>query len=168
MMSFLAKVWKHLHLPKIWQLGIMRIIQDQFLIGVTGIIFNDQDEVLLLKHTYRAREWGLPGGYIKAKEHPKEGLEREVEEETSLIISVDTRYKIRTDRETARLDIVYIGTFIGGTFRPSAEVVDAKFFSFDTLPLISKDHLLLIEKILKGKKLHRQQISRQRLFNYFR
>ena len=42
MKTLLAKLWKALHLPKNLQLLTMRFIQDQFLVGITGIIFNDQ------------------------------------------------------------------------------------------------------------------------------
>lgn len=152
MMTILARIWKTLKLPKGIQLNLMRVFQDQFLVGVTGIIFNENNEVLLFKHSYRQRSWGFPGGYLQAKEHPKEGLEREVQEESGMVISADTRYKIRTDRDTARLDIVYIGTYIGGEFTPSAEVTEAKFFSFDTLPLLRTTDLLLLEKVLSQRK----------------
>ncbi len=152
MTPFFARLWKFLQLPKGIQLNLMRVLQDQFLVGVTGIIFNEKNEILLFKHTYRQRSWGFPGGYLKAKEHPKEGLEREVKEESSLIISADTRYKIRTDRETARLDIVYIGTFIGGEFTPSVEVSEAKFFPFDRLPLLRTTDVLLLDKIIAQHK----------------
>jgi 8-oxo-dGTP diphosphatase len=155
MMRLAAKIWKFLHLPTNWQLGLMKLFQDQFLIGVTGIIFNNQNEVLLFKHTYRNYLWSLPGGYIKAGEHPKEGLEREIEEESGYIISVSKRHKIRTDRDAARLDIVYIGTFIGGEFRPSSEVTDAKFYKFDNLPQISKDQLILLDKIMNSKNIRK-------------
>ena len=128
---------------------VMRHLNDQFLVGVTGIIFNEKKQILLFHHTYRTVQWSLPGGYLKAKEHPKEGLEREVKEESGLTISADTRLRIRTDRDTARLDIVYIGLFIGGTFSPSAEVTKAEFFTFEDLPLISKDQLFLIQEALK-------------------
>lgn len=150
MTDWLLSIWKLLALPKQWQLAIMRVLQDQFLVGVTGVIFNDKKEVLLLKHTYRNdHEWSLPGGYLKAREHPKEGVEREIEEESGLVVSADYRYKIRTDRDTARLDIVYVGTFMGGEFRPSKEATEAKFFTLADLPNIRKDQLILIEKILK-------------------
>ncbi len=158
MTPFLARLWKALQLPKGLQLNLMRVLQDQFLVGVTGIIFNDKEEILLFKHTYRQRSWGFPGGYLKAKEHPKEGLEREVKEESSLVISADTRYKIRTDRETARLDIVYIGTFIGGEFTPSVEVSEAKFFAFDRLPLLRTADLLLLEKVLSQRRLNQNMV----------
>lgn len=161
-MFWLAKVWKLLRLPKSLQLALMRVFQDQFLVGVTGVILNDKHEVLLLKHTYRKYEWGLPGGYLKAKEHPEEGLEREIEEETGFIVSADTRYKIRTDREEARLDIVYIGSFMGGEFHPSTEVVDAQFFAFENIPLIHKDDLVLIEKIIHKTNFSSRKITEER------
>ena len=106
----------------------MRFIQDQFLIGVTGIIFNDKEEVLLFKHSYRQTRWSLPGGYLKSKEHPEEGLEREVFEESGLTVSVDEQLKTRTDRSSDRLDLCYVGKFIGGNFSPSTEVTEHGFF----------------------------------------
>lgn len=151
MISVLARVWKMLAMPKGLQLWFMRRFQDQFLVGVTGLILNGKNEVLLLRHTYRSEPWGLPGGYMKAKEHPKEGLEREILEETGFTVSADYRYKVRTDRQSARLDVVYIGTFIGGEFRSSSEVAEARFFGLDSLPKIRKTDLLLIEKVLTNK-----------------
>lgn len=149
MKLFLAKLWKSLRLPKGIQLLVMRFMQDQFLIGVTGIFFNQKREILLFKHTYRQTEWSLPGGYLKAREHPAEGLEREIEEESGFVVSADRQMKTRTDRETARIDVCYVGTFIGGDFRASDEVTAHGFFAFEKLPLISKNQLLLIEQALK-------------------
>jgi 8-oxo-dGTP diphosphatase len=151
MKSFLAKIWKALHLPKNIQLFVMRLVQDQFLVGVTGVIFNDQNEVLLFKHTYRANAWSLPGGYLKAGEHPREGLEREVKEESGLVISVDDLLKTRTDRTSARLDISYSGVFIGGDFQPSHEVTEYGFFTEANLPLLRKNQLFLIDEVLTNR-----------------
>ncbi|MBU1033649.1 NUDIX domain-containing protein [Patescibacteria group bacterium] len=150
MKSLLAKIWKKLHLPKGMQLFIVRFFQDQFLVGVTGIIFNDKREILLFKHTYRAHAWSLPGGYMKAGEHPSEGLEREIKEESGLIVSADTRLKTRTDRDSARLDICYIGAFIGGEFSPTHEVSEYGFFAQDKLPLLRKNQIFLIDEALKN------------------
>lgn len=150
-MPILAKIWRILRLPKSIQLFVMRIFQDQFLIGVTGIILNNKNEILLLKHTYRQTQWGLPGGYIKAREHPQEALEREIEEESGFVVSVDEELKIRTDRQSARVDICFVGKLMGGEFRKSSEVTDAKFFSFNDLPLLSKQQLFLIEQTLFQK-----------------
>lgn len=151
-MGLLLKIWKKLGFSKNIQLAIIRLFQDQFLIGVTGVIFNSENKVLLFRHTYRKTAWSLPGGYMNGREHPREALEREILEESGLTVSIDWRMKVRTDRETARLDISYIGTFIGGEFQASAEVVEARFCSLDDLPPIRRDQLFLIERALEQRK----------------
>lgn len=128
----------------------MRFFQDQFLVGVTGIIFNDKHEILLFKHTYRAHAWSLPGGYMKAGEHPSEAIEREIKEESGFIVSADIRLKTRTDRDSARLDICYIGAFIGGEFNPTHEVSEYGFFAQDKLPLLRKNQIFLIDEALNN------------------
>lgn len=152
MKNLLGKIYKALHLPKNIQLLVMRFFQDRFLIGVTGIIFNDKNEVLLFKHTYRSHAWSLPGGYLKSGEHPREALEREIKEESGLIVSVDESLKTRTDRDSARLDMCYTGVLIGGDFVPTHEVSEYGFFALDKLPLLRKNQLFLIDEVLKLDK----------------
>jgi len=152
MKNLLTKIWGFLKMPKGLQLFIMRFFQDQFLVGVTGIIFNEKNEILLFKHTYRAHQWSLPGGYLKSGEHPMEGLEREIKEESGLIVSVDDSLKTRTDRGTARLDICYTGALIGGDFTPTHEVSEFGFFNMNNLPLLRKNQLFLIDQALKLRK----------------
>jgi len=147
--TLLTKLWKALHLPKGLQLLIMRFFQDQFLVGVTGIIFNDKNEILLFKHTYRSHAWSLPGGYMKTGEHPRETLEREIKEESGLVVSMDESLKTRTDRLSARLDMCYIGVLIGGEFSATHEVSEYGFFTQDKLPLLRKNQLFLIDEALK-------------------
>lgn len=147
MHDLLLKIWNFLRLPTNLQLFFMRRLNDQFLIGVTGIIFDDENRILLFRHTYRDTDsWSLPGGYIKAKEHPKEALEREIKEESGLIVSADERLKLRTDRETPRIDLTYVGKYIGGEFKASDEVKEAQFFSFSDLPKLRPDQLYFIER----------------------
>ena len=153
MKPLFAKVWKLLNLPKGIQLFVMRLFQNQFLVGVTGVIFNEKNEVLLFKHTYRQHSWSLPGGYLKSGEHPREALEREIKEESNLIVSVDESLKTRTDRTSSRLDMCYIGVFIGGEFTPSQEVSEYGFFSQDTMPLLRSNQVFLIDQALQQKRL---------------
>ncbi len=148
-MRILLKIWKFLHLPTGIQLFVMRRFNDQFLIGVTGIFLDDKGKILLFKHTYRDHDvWSLPGGYIKGREHPKEGVEREVKEESGLIVSADESLNIRTDRASPRLDIVVKGKYMGGNFTPSKEVSAAKLFSFDKLPKLPRDQFFFVAKAL--------------------
>lgn len=152
MKSLFAKLWKLLNLPKGIQLFFMRLFQNQFLVGVTGVIFNEKNEVLLFKHTYRQQSWSLPGGYLKAGEHPKEALEREIKEESGLSVSVDESLKTRTERAGARLDMCYTGVYIGGEFTPGGEVSAYGFFSQDTMPLLRSNQVFLIEEALQQQR----------------
>jgi len=154
MKTILAKIWKALGLPKGAQLFAMRFFQDQFLVGVTGIILNEKKEILLFKHTYRPHAWSLPGGYLKSGEHPREALEREIKEESGLVVSVDESLKTRTDRETARLDLCYTGVLIGGDFIPTHEVSEYGFFSQEKLPLLRTNQVFLINEVLTSPKNH--------------
>ena len=86
---------------------------------------------------------------MKAKEQPTKGQEREIEEESRLIVSIDQEIKIRADREVARLDIAYIGKYMGGQFRASSEVSEAGFFAFKNLPLLPKSQLQMISHALE-------------------
>ncbi len=151
MKSLLAKIWKILNLPKGVQLFFMRLFQNQFLVGVTGVIFNEKNEVLLFNHTYRQHAWSLPGGYLKSGEHPAEALEREIKEESGLVVSVDAPLKTRTDRNGSRLDMCYTGLFIGGEFTPSQEVSAYGFFSQDKMPLLRSNQVVLIDKAMHQK-----------------
>ena len=152
MNSLLIKLWQLLSFPKRLQLALVRLREEEFLIGLTGVILNDKHEILVVNHTYRdGTRWSLPGGYSQGKEHPREGLAREIEEETGFIVAVDRELKIRTDRETARLDISLLGHYVGGEFRPSAEVSEAKFVKSKDLPLLRQDQLVLIQKVLRGE-----------------
>jgi len=150
--NLLAKIYKAMHFSKGMQIFIMRFFQDKFLIGVTGIIFNKNREILLFKHTYRTHSWALPGGYLKSGEHPREALEREIKEESGLIVSVDEPLKTRTDRESARLDMCYTGVLIGGDFTPTHEISEYGFFAQDKLPLLRKNQVFLIDEASKQVK----------------
>jgi len=129
----------------------MRFSQTRFLVGVTGIVFNDRKEILLFKHTYRSHAWSLPGGYLESGEHPRESLEREIKEESGFVVSMDESLKTRTDRDSARLDLCYTGVFIGGNFTPSYEVSEFGFFALDKLPLLRKNQLFLIDLAVATK-----------------
>lgn len=131
----------------------MSLFQDQFLVGVTGVILNEKNEILLFKHTYRKQSWSLPGGYLKAGEHPAEALEREIKEESGLVVSADDMLKTRTDRDGSRLDMCFVGVFIGGEFKPSNEVSEYGFFSKDSMPLLRSNQVFLIDEALQQKRL---------------
>jgi 8-oxo-dGTP diphosphatase len=160
--KLLLAIWKLLPLSKHVQLWIMGLRESKFLVGVTGVILNDRREILLFKHTYRKQPWGLPGGYAKRGEHPRETLEREIREESGFDVSAHTELKIRTDRETSRLEIAFGGTYLSGVFRPSAEVCEARFFPFGDLPALSRNELLLIRRALDEPGAHSAGVPKEK------
>ena len=57
-------------------------------IGVAAVIWNDRQEVLLIRRTKEPRkgQWSLPGGKVEFGERLEDAVRREVREETSLAI----------------------------------------------------------------------------------
>ena len=77
------------------------------------IIFNERDEVLLLKRMQPQRDfpgvWGFPGGALEGLEEPYETAIRETKEETNL----DIWHLKRVKREQNFLDIYTTRNFEG-------------------------------------------------------
>ncbi|CAN5221575.1 hypothetical protein BH09PAT2_BH09PAT2_10400 [soil metagenome] len=162
MYKHLLKFWRHLSLAKNAQMHVMRMANDKFLIGVTGVIFNENHEVLIVKHSYRRVPWSLPGGFLKAGEHPKQGLEREILEETNFSVHVEKIIKTQHDEDTAKLDLCYVGMYKEGEFKKSAEVVEFGFFSRDKLPPLIDDQYVQIDLAYERyQKLHNIPLIRK-------
>ncbi len=166
----LLQIWKKLNLPQPLQVFLMRFANDQFLIGVTGVIFNENNHILLLKHTYRRVEWSLPGGYLKANEHPKVGLAREIMEETGFTVHVIQIIRTQTDHK-GRLDMSYYGIYESGDFKPSDEVSAYKFVDPNKLPKLLNDQYKQIDEAIKRKKRydaeHRWTRVKKKVFSLF-
>ncbi|WP_404596132.1 NUDIX hydrolase [Paenibacillus sp. RC82] len=84
--------------------------QHKFLIAVLGIFTNDAGEVLLLKHVY-----------LKQLEA---ALQREVKEETGLEVEITSLARARFGQTPNRVDLIFTGRVIPGTFRPISEISD--------------------------------------------
>lgn len=152
MYKHLLQVWKKLALTTGVQVKILRVLNDKFLIGVTGVIFNENQEVLLVKHSYRRVMWSLPGGYLKSSEHPKKGLQREIFEETNLKVFIEKIVKTSHDKKSARLDMCYVGILKSGKFKKSHEVTDLGFFPINKLPKLINDQYEQINLAYKQHK----------------
>lgn len=126
-------LWKRLPIPKRIRSRIMWHTNDRFLVAVLGLIQNENNEILLLNHTYRAEPWGVPSGWLEY-EDPLKGLEREIYEETGLTVSGTSVLNVKYAPNPHRMDIYCVGRVTGGEFKKSAEISQYGYFNIGNLP----------------------------------
>ncbi len=67
---------------------LYRLFQPRYTLGVVGILFNEDNQVLLVEHAFHSVfAWGLPGGWVDGNEMPGRAVEREFREETGLDVA---------------------------------------------------------------------------------
>jgi ADP-ribose pyrophosphatase YjhB (NUDIX family) len=131
--ALLVKLWRLIQGPLQWYL--LWLAQAKFMVAVSGVVLNDQGQVLLLRHRFWPEEsWGLPGGYIHRAETLEAALAREILEETGYLITPVSLLKINSGYKL-RLEVSYLARLNGGSLKlDSREVIEARFFPVDGLP----------------------------------
>ncbi len=133
--NFLLKVWRWLPLPDWGRWELTWWLTQKFLVGVMAVIFDEDGRVLLLNHTYRREHpWGLPSGWLRARESAADAIAREVQEETGYTIRAVRPRIVGGHEARPRVDLVFLCQGDCGDFRPSAEVSEARFFELSALP----------------------------------
>lgn len=131
-MKYLLKIWRVL--PLGIQVILSRIIRPLFQVFAAGVIFNQDNKILLVKSTYqRFHPWGLPGGSLDYGESPEDAVKREVWEETGLIVEIKRFLLVKT-WSPDRVGMYYLCEITGGEIQPTDEVSEADYFSLDDLP----------------------------------
>jgi 8-oxo-dGTP diphosphatase len=111
-----------------------RIVRPRFRAAVAAVIFNEQGQILLFKHTYRKFEWGLPAGGLEHYEQPIDAIKREFFEETGMQIQVERLLTAVSAREDHHIGMVYLCRIMSGEFKESLEISEMKYFSINELP----------------------------------
>lgn len=141
----LAAIWRWIPENLRWRL--LWLLNPKMVVGVSGVILNERNEVLLLKHRFHPRNpWGLPGGWIERNECIDEAWRREVREETNLDVAIDG---ILVQRSTAlSLEFILLGHLVGGTMQLDLnEIAEADFFTVNALPAhLHADHREAIQR----------------------
>ncbi|MEM7364863.1 MAG: NUDIX domain-containing protein [Pseudomonadota bacterium] len=85
-------------------------------------VITKNDQLLLCQLT-RSRQWTLPGGGLEFGEDPLSAMQREVMEETGLIVSTNALLGVNAsvvqyaDRETHHIQIIYRADVADGELR---------------------------------------------------
>jgi 8-oxo-dGTP diphosphatase len=132
MMKILLRFWSML--PLWMHFLAARLSRPTFRAAVAAIIFNEQGQILLFKHTYRKFEWGLPAGGLEHREQPLDAVKREFFEETGMQITVEKLLTVVSAREDHHLSAIYLCKILSGEFRPSHEISEMKYFDVNQLP----------------------------------
>ncbi|WP_188191348.1 NUDIX domain-containing protein [Nonomuraea sp. SYSU D8015] len=134
MIRLVARVWRSLGGRLQWRLVWLR--HATFMVGVTGVVRDDEGRVLLLKHRLwpEGRQWGFPTGYAKRGETFEGTVEREVLEETGLTVKVGRLVRLKSGFRL-RLEVAYEAVLTGGTLEIDPwEILEAKWCPPDRLP----------------------------------
>jgi 8-oxo-dGTP diphosphatase len=133
MNALLVKIWRLLRGTPQWY--ILWLFHPKFIIGVSGVVLNEQKQILLQRHRFwRPGSWGLPSGYANRSEKLEDTLRREVREETGYEIAVERCLRMVSGYRL-RLEVSFLAHLVGGHFQlDPKEVIEARFFPIDELP----------------------------------
>ncbi|MEM7776861.1 MAG: NUDIX domain-containing protein [Pseudomonadota bacterium] len=107
-------------------------------VGVRGVVIDDQDRVLLIRHTYR-KGWYFPGGGVEKAEAAITSVQRELEEEAGVVCeSLPRLFGIYTNFASFPGDHVVL--YIIDAWQqptppaPNYEIAEHGFFPCNALP----------------------------------
>lgn len=129
----------------------MRLTHPRFTVTAGAIIFNDQKQVLLLKHRFRAGSgWGLPGGFLELGEQPIDALRRELQEEIGLEVEDVKVFAARSFSKPKQVEVLFRGRANGAVKPITIEVERAGWFALDSIPEgLPRDQRSYVEQAAK-------------------
>ena len=121
------------------------------MVAVAAIILDEENRVLLGKHSYRrCCSWGILAGGLEYGEDPEYGICRELYEETSLTISVQKLLKAVSAQDNHHIGLIYACKIESGVFQPSDEIEEIAYFSVDELPEMLNTEKALLQQLMKA------------------
>jgi 8-oxo-dGTP diphosphatase len=126
----------------------MRLTHARFTVTAGALIFNDEGQILLLKHRFRPGSgWGLPGGFLEKSEQPLDALRRELREEVALELEDVEIFASRSFKRPRQVEVLYRCRANGPLTPRTMEVERAEWFSPASLPDgLPRDQRRLVEQ----------------------
>jgi len=144
--NLIGKIWRLL--PVRMRRLSMRFTHTRFTVTAGAVIFNDQKQVLLLKHRFRAGSgWGLPGGFLEQGEQPIDALRRELREEIGLELEDVKVFAARSFKKPKQVEVLFRARANASVKPLTMEVERAEWFSIDSLPEgLPRDQRVYVER----------------------
>lgn len=129
-----------------------------WLTGITGIVLDDDERVLLVRRTDTGR-WSLPAGILEPGEQPALGLLREIEEETAVeseivrLVSIEALppSSYPNGDQVQFLDLCFRCRPIRGEARVNDdESLEVAWYSLDDLPELTDRELSYLANACKA------------------
>ncbi|WP_437048231.1 NUDIX hydrolase [Streptomyces sp. enrichment culture] len=133
MRRVLVRLWR---LLRPVQPRVMWLLHAKFVVGVTGVVRDEEGRVLLLRHRMwpPGRQWGLPSGFARKGEDFRDTVVREVREETGLDVEVGRLVMLNSGLRT-RMEVAFEARLLGGELRLDPfEILDARWCRPGDLP----------------------------------
>ena len=110
------------------------------IVAVGGLVTNIKDQVLMIKSP-RYDDWEFPGGQVEESETLTHALEREILEETGIVVKVMTLVGIYSNVQMPSIvNIDFICEYISGKPKTSAESLQVEWVNRkDALPRIKRE-----------------------------
>jgi len=138
--------------------SVKREYPDRPIVGVGGVVVQNGRVVLVRRaKAPRMGEWSIPGGMLELGETLRDGVAREIEEETGLRVKseevLDVFDSIVTDAEGKTqyhyVLVDYLCSVTGGELRAASDVSEARWATLDeALSLVKRE--ITVGVIRKG------------------
>jgi 8-oxo-dGTP diphosphatase len=114
---------------------VKREYPDRPIVGVGGVVIHDGTVLLIRRGSEPLKgEWSLPGGMLELGEHLEDGVQRELLEETGLLVEPLKVVEVfdRIDSHDGRIRyhyviVDYLCALKAGNLQPASDVIDARW-----------------------------------------